>query len=144
MDQPNASPTEEVRALQEAYAALNRNDIAGFVRIFDTHVVRTEFPDSPGGGTYRGLEAVKAHAELQRSKWAEGACEPEKILVAKNGVIVFVRVRVRLKDESGWREGRVADVFRFRDGKVVENRTFVDSQEALEWAGASLADRPTA
>jgi hypothetical protein len=46
-------------------------------------------------------------------------------------------VRVRLKGETTWREGHVGDVFTFRNGKIVQFRTFFDTREALEYAGVS-------
>lgn len=134
------SLTAETEMLRQAYAALNRNDVAGFVKDFDLQIERIEPADSPGGGTYRGLEAVEAHVAHHRGNWAEGACEPQRFLVAGDKVIVFADVRVRLKHETEWREGRTADVFTFRNGKAIQFRTFFDEQQALEWAGVKVSD----
>lgn len=134
------SLTAETEMLRQAYAALNRNDVAGFVKDFDPQIERIEPADSPGGGTYHGLEAVKAHVAHHRGNWAEGACEPQRFLVAGDKVIVFADVRVRLKHETEWREGRTADVFTFRNGKAIQFRTFFDEQQALEWAGVKVSD----
>ena len=73
-----ASETKETKALREAYAALNRNDIPGYVKGFDPQIERIEPADFPGGGTYHGLEAVKAHVTLHRGRWAEGSCESRR------------------------------------------------------------------
>jgi ketosteroid isomerase-like protein len=135
MDKPTVAMAGEIEGLRAAYAALNRGDVAGFVAGFDPGVVRVEFLGSPMGGTYRGLAEVTAHVARGRGAWAEGGCEPERFVVAGDRVIVAVRVRVRLKSETAWREGRTADVYTFRDGKVVEFRTFIDEQQALAWAG---------
>jgi ketosteroid isomerase-like protein len=132
MDKPATAKTE---VLRQAYAALNRNDVEGFVKDFDTQIERIEPADFPGGGIYHGLEAVKAHVKFHRGNWAEGACEPQRFIVAGDKVIVIVHVRVRLKSETEWREGRVADGFTFRNGKVVMFRTFFEERQALEWAG---------
>jgi hypothetical protein len=137
MADPAPALTAETRALKEAYDALNRNDLPGFFRLFDPDVVRTEPSGFPGEGTYHGLEAMKAHATVHRGKWAEGGCEPERFLVAGDRVIAFVHVRVRLKDETAWREGDVADGFRFRGGLAVEFHTFTDVGKALDWAGVA-------
>jgi hypothetical protein len=130
----------ETEALRKADAALNRNDIPAFVRVFDPQIERIEPADFPGGGTYHGLEAVKAHVSLHRGRWAEGSCEPQRFIVAGDKVIVFARVRVRLKHETQWREGPIADVFTFRSGKAIQFRTFADRRQALEWAGANASD----
>jgi ketosteroid isomerase-like protein len=130
----------ETEALREAYAALNRNDIAGFVKCFDERIERIEPAEFPQGGTYHGLAAVKAHVSQGRGTWAEGSCEPERFIVAGDRIIVFVHVRVRRKDETEWREGRIADVYTFRNGRAIQFRTFADERQALEWAGVNAAD----
>jgi len=136
MAKPTQSLAAETEAIRQAYAALNRNDIPGFVRVFDEQIERIEFAELPQGGTYHGLAAVTEHISRARDSWAEGGCEPQRFIVAGDRVIVFVHVRVRLKHESEWREGRTVDVFTFRNGKAIQFRTFADEQQALEWAGA--------
>ena len=121
--------------LRDAYAALNRGDIAGFVRDFDPQIVRVEFDGSPMAGAFHGIDDVRAHVAQGRSTWAEGACEPERFITSGDKVIVTCYVRVRLKDQTDWLEGRTADVFTFRDGKVIEFRTFSEENDALEYAG---------
>lgn len=148
MSAPPPSPAAETQALRDAYAALNRNDIPGFVQLLDPQIERIEPADFPLSGVYHGLEAVTAHFVKARGSWAEGSCEPERFIVAPPGaagedrVIVIVHVRVRLKHETEWREGRVADAFTFRNGKAVQFRTFVDEQQALEWAGLKATGTP--
>jgi ketosteroid isomerase-like protein len=130
----------ETEGLKEAYAALNRNDIPNFVKIFDEEIEWVEFAESPGGGSYKGRATVEAHATQARGTWAEGACEPERFIVAGDKIIVFVYVHVRLKHETEWREGRIADVYTFRHGKVIHMRNFLERAQALEWAGAEALD----
>jgi ketosteroid isomerase-like protein len=137
MDPRKTTLVAETAALKAAYAALNRNDIPAFTAVFDPQIERIEPSDLPQGGTYHGLEAVSAHIAKARSTWAEGGCEPEHFIVAGERVIVLIHVRVRLKTESTWRDGRTADVYTFRDGKVIQFRTFFDQGQALEWCGVS-------
>ena len=134
MDDAVQTLEAEAEALRKAYAALNRNDIAGFVAAFDPQIERIEFEGSPAAGTFRGLDAVREHVANGRSTWAEGSCEPERFVVAGDKVVVFCHVRVRLKDQTDWLEGRTGDVFTFRNGKVIQFRTFADAQQALDWA----------
>ena len=122
---------------RSVYAWLNGNDISAAVSVFDPQV---EWTDPAGGGTYRGLAAVTAHFSKARNTWAEGSCEPERFVVVGDSVVAFVHVRVRLKGSTDWIEGRLADVYRFRDGKVIRGRSFLDAQEALAWAGGKVAD----
>ncbi|MEK7466248.1 MAG: nuclear transport factor 2 family protein [Planctomycetota bacterium] len=140
MGKPTPSLAAETEALRQAYAALNLNDIPGFVAAFDPGIEWIELAEYQGGGTYRGLAAVEAHASQARATWAEGRCEPERFVVEGDKVIVFVHVRVRLKVETEWREGRLADVYTFRNGKAIQFRSFLDRKQALEWAGVKDAD----
>ena len=140
MGKPTPSLAAETAALKESYAALNRNDVPATVSAYDPQIERIEFAEQPEGRTYRGLVEVTAHFVQARGTWAEGSCEPERFIVAGDKVIVFVYVRVRLKHETEWREGRLADVYTFRNGKAIQYRSFLDRRQALEWAGVNDTD----
>lgn len=127
----------EIEALKEVYAAINRNDIPAALEFFDPQIERIEPPGFPSSGTYRGHAEVKAHLSQGRGTWAEGSCEPERFIAAGDRIVVFLYVRVRLRDRQDWIEGRFADGFVFRDGKATQMRTFAERRQALEWAGIS-------
>src|SRR3954454_2014850 len=116
MDNLTPSLAAETNALREAYAAFNQNDIPAFARIFDPQIEWIEFSSD---GTYRGLDAVQEHLAKARDSWAEGSCQPQRIIIAGDRIIQFVDVHVRLKHETEWRDGQVTEVYTFRDGKVV-------------------------
>lgn len=124
-----------IEAVRQFYAALNRGDVPGVMGHFDPEIVRIEFEGTPNGGTYRGLAAVQAHVAKGRGTWAEGACEPEELLEHGDKVVACVHVRVRLKDSGKWVEGRIADGFAFRGGKMIEFHSFEKRADALAWAG---------
>jgi ketosteroid isomerase-like protein len=130
----------ETEALKAAYAALNRGDVPGFVKDFDPQIERVELLGVPQGETWHGLAAVTEHVATARATWAEGGCEPQRFIIAGDKVVVVVDVRVRLKHEREWREGRTADVFTFRDGKAIEFRTFAVERQALQWAGIEAVE----
>lgn len=102
---------------------------------FDPEIVRIEPEGFPTAGTYRGISEVQAHIAKGRGTWAEGTCEPEAFLEHGNKVVVYVFVRVRLKNSTKWGEGRFADGFVFRNGKIFQYRSFRERAEACEWAG---------
>jgi ketosteroid isomerase-like protein len=139
MGTPTPPLAVEVEALREAYAALNRGDVAGFVKAFDEQIERVEPSGFPMAGTYRGLAAVMEHLAKGRGTWAEGCCEPQRFIAVGDKVVVLIHVRVRLKTEKEWREGRIGDVFTFRHGKAMTFRTFGDEREAFEWAGVEAS-----
>ena len=130
----------ETQAVREFYAALNRGDIPEALKAFDAQIEVIEPPEFPMAGTYHGLAEVTAHFEKARATWAEGSCEPQRFIAAGDKIVVPVDVRVRLKTEKEWRQGRLADVFTFRKGKVTQFRNFAEEKQALEWAGIKASD----
>ncbi|QDK47068.1 hypothetical protein DOM22_18825 [Bdellovibrio sp. ZAP7] len=124
----------EIEVVKLFYVALNGNDIPAALSLLDPQIVRVEFEGTPMGGTYRGLDEMKDHFTKGRSTWAEGICNPEKITSVGNAFVVDVHVRVRLKDKTDWIDGRVADAFAFRDGKISEFRSFEKYEDATKWA----------
>lgn len=125
----------EIEALEQFFAAINRNDMQAITKDFDPQIVRIEPEGFPTAGTYRGISEVQAHVTKGRSAWAEGTCEPEKFLVNGDKVVVYLHARVRRKNSTQWGGGRFADGFVFRNGKIVEYRSFGERAEALVWAG---------
>ena len=134
------SRTAETEALREVYAALNRNDIPAMVKAFDPQMEWIEPDHYPRGGTHRGHAELIAILSQGRGSWAEGSCEPKRFIVAGDKIVVFVYVRVRLKDHTDWIEARLADVYTFRNGKAFQMRHFPDRRQALEWAGVKASD----
>jgi ketosteroid isomerase-like protein len=125
----------EVEALQRFFAAINRNDMQAITEDFDPQILRIEPEGFPTAGTYRGIPEVQEHVTKGRSTWAEGTCDPEQFLENGDKVVVYLHARVRLKKSNEWVGGRFADGFVFRNGKIVEYRSFAERTEALEWAG---------
>jgi ketosteroid isomerase-like protein len=127
--------SHEVEALEQFFAAINRNDMQAMTRDFDPGIVRVEPKGFPSAGTYRGIEEVRENVRAGRGTWAEGSCEPEKFFVKGDKVVVYLYAWVRLRDATDWTGGRFADGFVFREGKITEYLTFGERDEALQWAG---------
>ena len=125
----------EVEALKQFFAAINRNDMQAVTKDFDPEIVRIEPEGFPTAGTYRGIAQVQEHVRKGRGTWAEGTCEPEKFLVSGEKVVVYLHVWVRLKDSTEWIDGRFADGFVFRNGRIIQYLSFAERVEALKWAG---------
>ena len=140
MSEQTLSLATEIETVKEIYAAINRNDIPAAIKSFDPQAERVEPPGFPSAGTYRGHAAIQEHLSKGRGSWAEGVCEPEQLIAVGDKVVVFLHVRVRLKDRTDWIDGRFADVCTFCDGKIIELRTFGERQDALEWAGVKALD----
>ncbi len=84
-------------AVEQFYAAINRNDMTAIGKDFDPEIVRIEPEGFPTAGTYRGIAEVQEHVMKGRGTWAEGTCEPEKVLVNGDKVVVYLHAWVRLK-----------------------------------------------
>ena len=125
----------ETEALEQFFAAINRNDMQAVTKDFDPEIVRIEPEGFATAGNYRGIAEVQEHIRKGRGTWAEGTCEPEKFLVNGEKVVVYLHARVRLKDSNEWVGGRFADGFVFRNGKILQYLTFWERAQALEWAG---------
>lgn len=128
----------EMAALKEIYAAINRNDVSAVLTYFHSDIERIEPEGFPAAGIVRGLDEMEAHISQGRGTWAEGGCEPERFIFTGDKIVVFVHVRVRLKDKSEWIDAHIADGFTFKDGKVNLMRTFVEREQALKWAGVKF------
>ena len=125
----------EIEALERLFAAINRNDMQALVLDFDPAIVRVEPEGYATTGTYRGIADVQANVAKGRATWAEGTCEPEEFLVNGDKVVVYLHARVRLKVSGRQVDGRFADGFAFRRGRIVEYLTFWERADALAWAG---------
>ncbi len=119
--------------IKEIYAAINENNIQKALQLFDPEIVRVEPGGTPSSGTYNGIPEMEAKFLAGRNNWAEGSCTPVKLTGSGNKVLVDVHVLVRLKNKTDWIDARTADVFRFRQGKILEMRSFVEKEEALKW-----------
>lgn len=126
---------EAKKMLEAFYAAINRNDPPALLAFCDPDIVRVEPEGFPMSGTYRGHAELAAHIARARATWAEGACTPEGYIPAGDKMVVLLHVHVRLKDQTEWIDGQMADVFTLRNGKVIEMRSFGEKEDALAWAG---------
>lgn len=125
----------ETDVLERFFAAVNRNDMQAIIADFDPQIVRIEPEGFPTAGTYRGIPEVQEHVRKGRGSWAEGTCAPEGFFQNGDKVVVHLHVRVRLKDSADWIDGRFADGFVFRQGRIIEYRSFAERSDAMRWAG---------
>ena len=132
----------EIEVLEQFYAAVNRNDMQSIIKDFDPQIVRVEPEGFPTSGTYRGIAEVQEHVAKGRGTWAEGTCEPEEIFTHGDKVVVYLHVTVRLKDSTDWIDGRFADGFVFRAGKIIQYLTFGERRDAVKWAGMEEQEIP--
>ncbi len=134
--------TTNVETLCAFFAAINRADLAAVGSLLDPDVVRIEPDGFPTAGTYRGAATVLEHVRRGRGTWAEGSCDPEQFLVNDDKVVVYLHARIRLNGSSEWIDGRFADGFVLRGGRVTEYLSFGEREAALVWAGLTDSAPP--
>lgn len=127
--------SKEIDLLEDFFAAINRNDIDSAAAMFHPEIERVEPPGFPTSGTYRGIAEVKAHLQAGRGTWAEGSCDPEGFFQKGSRVVVYLHAHVRLHGATDWIDGRFADGFEVRDGKLLRYQSFALRVDALAWAG---------
>lgn len=96
------SINNEIEVLKQFFDAINRNDVQGITRYFDPQIIRIEPGGSLTAGMYRGIVEVQEHISKGRRTWAEGTCEPETFLAKGDKVVVYLHVRLLLKDLLDW------------------------------------------
>ncbi|MBS1962437.1 MAG: nuclear transport factor 2 family protein [Bdellovibrionales bacterium] len=131
------SADAEIEAIRKLFVAINRGAVEDARGLLHSDVERIEPEGYATAGVHRGADSVLAQIAKGRSTWAEGSCDPERFVVAGEKIVACLHARVRLKDKTDWIDGRFADGFVFRDGKIAFMRTFWETREALEWAEVS-------
>jgi uncharacterized protein (TIGR02246 family) len=119
----------EVEVVLAAYAAFARGDIAAAVRDLDPEVEWIEPITFPNGGRRVGPAAVAEYLGASRAGWKHLASEPTARRVGPEIVVVH-RLHGILLDGTP-HDAEVADVFRFREGRIGRMRAYEAPEEAF-------------
>ena len=122
------------------YERFRDGDFRASADLLDPHVVMVLGPafgpESPGGGTYHGADAVASYTrDSLLGAWDNFTMEAEEILSAGDSVIVGVHQRGVGRVSGVPVELRYFTVWSFRGGKVIRIESFRERGEALEAAG---------
>jgi ketosteroid isomerase-like protein len=108
--------------LVDALDAAAAGDDEGFWSIYDSQAVFHEAACLPYGGSYVGIEAVKAGFAQIFEAFDHVHALFEQLLVAGDIAIAYQQVDFRVRGNGRRGSFPVAELFRFRDGKVIEWR----------------------
>jgi ketosteroid isomerase-like protein len=126
-----------IEGIRHAYEAFSRGDIQGAVNAVEMapDIVWSEPESFYAGGTYHGPQGVAEY--LTRSFQASEKVQslPEEILEAGDKIFVLVHFQAWPKGGGQPREGRIADVYTVRDGKIVQMQAYSDPEEARKAVG---------
>ena len=78
--------TNKTEIVNQFYLALNHNEILTIENLLDPQIERIEHIGYPPG-TFSGITEVLAHISSGRGTWAEGTCQPYRLLAAGDKVI---------------------------------------------------------
>ena len=108
--------------LLKAIDAFIAGDADGFWSIFDPDVTFYEAACLPYGGAHKGLEATKRGYAKMGSTFSTMSTSVEAVPASRDIVIIYQTITFRVKGNGNEGTLPVAEIFRFRDGKVVEWR----------------------
>jgi ketosteroid isomerase-like protein len=110
------------QTLRDALDALVAGKVESFWSIFDPDVVFHEAPCLPYGGAHKGLEATKEAVGRLSAAYSSMRTVFEEVLAAGNIAIAYQTITFRVKENGNTCTLPVAELYRFRNGKVVEWR----------------------
>ena len=128
---------ENVEIVRNAFAAFDRGDIEGVLRVCDEDIVITQPPELPGiSSEQHGHRGVLEAFAIWPEQWDDYRIEILRMAAAPGGkVFVTTRTRGRGKQSGVEVDMEFSFVFTIRDAKISEWRLFVEEEQALEAAG---------
>jgi uncharacterized protein len=130
---------ENVEIVRNAFAAFERGDIEGVLRLCDEDIVITQPPDLPGvSPEQRGHRGVLEALAIWPEQWDEYRIELLRVDPAPGGkVFVAQRSSGRGKQSGVEVDMDFSFVFTIREEKISEWRLFMQEEQAVEAAGLS-------
>jgi ketosteroid isomerase-like protein len=129
---------ENVEAFKRGNEAYNRRDVEALLKDLDPAVEWHPALDVLLGGeaaVYRGHEGVRELLRSTDETLGEIHAEFSRIQDLGDRVIAIGRLRTRGKESGIETESPLGYVAKFKDGKVIQIRTYLDPEAALEAAG---------
>lgn len=122
--------------LLEALDKLVAGDTESFWSIYDPDVVFHEAPCLPYGGAHKGLQATKEAVNRMSAVYAKLRTEFEAVLTGGDIAIVYQTVTYQIKGSGETGSMPVSELYRFRNGKVIEWRAMYFDVSAVARAMA--------
>lgn len=110
---------QNIETTKKGYAAFNAGDLDAALNVFDDAVEWTIPGDSVIGGTHRGKREI---TELMAQLAQKTTSVDTKGFLADGDVVV-----VQTEVTAGGETSQEADVFTFRDGKIIKARSYGDT-----------------
>jgi ketosteroid isomerase-like protein len=122
-------------ATERIYAARLRGDLDALLAELDPDVEWRPHLAALGGDVVRGRDGVRDYLASLDDEWDDFRQEVEEAFDAGDRVVVFLNTHGRGRSSGVELHLQVAHVLCFKDGKCIENETYLDRDEALRAAG---------
>jgi ketosteroid isomerase-like protein len=108
------------KILTDALDQVIAGNVDAFYNVFDPDVTYIIPESMPYGGTFHGLEATRrAHSSIG-DNYLSVDCTMEAVLASRDICIMYQTVDFETKGNGNKVTLPIAEVYRFRDGKVIE------------------------
>jgi ketosteroid isomerase-like protein len=134
-DTPQAVSRENVEVAQAVIAAWNARDLEAFLELQDPELEMTLPRNLLEGGSYRRHEGARQAFEDAVESWAVNRVTVEDMRAVDDRVVMLGRAFNVARRGGPHVDYELAIVMRVRDGKIVESRSFLTHDEALEAMG---------
>src|SRR5918992_219544 len=126
--------SENVEAIRRVYEAMARGDFWTAGEVFDPEIVwewSSSLSGLTGTATYHGIEGVEAATRDFFKAWDWFRQEAEELIEVGDDVLVITRTHARMKGSEREVEGKAAELWTFRAGKVIHHKSYDSPAEAL-------------
>ena len=134
---------ENVERLRDAYellntrfAAVKAGELDALLDFFDPEVV-IEMVDVPDRATYNGHDGVCRWFNDAFGVWASIHVEAERFIESGEWTVAYLRNSLHGEASGVPVELQTTAVHKFRDGRIVRDRIYLNRREALEAIGLS-------
>jgi ketosteroid isomerase-like protein len=121
----------EIEIVERFFEARSRGDL-GYLNYIDPDA---EFDLSESRATYRGIyrghEEIRRQWESLQEAWAVTDLRPDEPVVVGDKVVVTVRISAQGRTSGVRLDGTGANVFTFKEGRIVHFKLFQTKAEAL-------------
>jgi ketosteroid isomerase-like protein len=125
--------------VREMYEAFNRDGVAGPVDYYADQLVWHSDPTFPEGGTFEGRDAVVRYMTDMFANWVHVELQVDEVIASGEQVLALLTMRNTGRDgiklDAFW-----AHLWTVKDGKMIDVRSFLSREPALE-AIAALPQR---
>ena len=126
----------DVETVRRSYEALNEGDVEAALEALDSDAVWRDSPELPGGGEFRGLEALGRFLGDFLAEWRDFHQEIEDVAVAGDRVALVIRLSALGRSSGIAVDTRYAHVWTMREGRGIR----VDAYRTPEAGLGALED----